>query len=702
MPLKTKITFLFLFSFLLVLPLQAQKKAIDSLFNLLNDKKVDTFQVNLLVKLSGAYTYVNPEEARKYAAQALEMAKKIKYSKGIANAYSSTGVVHSEQGNPGEAIKNYLQGLKIAESINNQRIVAKISLNMGNVYSRLGDIMKAKEYAQRALAIYQKLEDQNRIATSYNNLGAIYQSMGNIDSAVLVYKTAQKVFEKNNNQYGVASALANLGIIYESIGDISEALKYQEAVVEIEQKMGNKNGVAFSSISIGNTYLKVKKYAKAKAYFNKALVLSRDIGSFELLRDSYLSLYSYYRTQEDFEQALDYYQLYVNYKDSIFNKNKSEQIARMQTLYETDKGKKDLEIEKTKNQAQKEELRRRGIQNIALIVGILLIVGVVLYLYRNNLRKQKTNKILEEQKRLIEDKNVRITDSINYARRIQSAVLPLHEEISKSIPEYFILWKPRDIVSGDFYWFAKTQPKPIYEEKMTFDGVHRVFKGVKGEKIILAAVDCTGHGVPGAFMSMIGSRLLNEIVNEQGVTEADEILNLLHDKVRVALKQDETQTHDGMDMSLVVIDKDKQIMQFAGAKNPLYMVQVPRIAGEKWHDSSSGKPEDSGLALQTVKGDIMSIGGFQIFDEIKFKKTIINISPKKFESTTFYMFSDGFQDQFGGIKGKKFMVKRFRKLLFEINNKPIDRQKQLLEETLNDWMDGHAQVDDILVMGIRL
>ncbi len=699
MPLKNNITFLFFLSFLFVIPAQAQKQTIDSLFNLLDDQKADTLQVNLLIKLSSAYTYNNPVESQRYATKALAMAEKINYPKGIATAYGNIGVVYSEQGKPEDAIKNYLEGLKIAERVKNQSLVANMSSNLGIIFMRLGDIIKAKEYLFRALDIYQKLKDQNRVATAYNNLGAFYQTIGNIDSAVLVYKNAESIFAQNNNQQGLASALANLGIINEGIGRIYEALKYQKAVMEIEQKMGNKNGEAFSAISIGNTYLRVKDFEKAKPYFDKALALSEETKSFELLRDSYGAIYNYYREVDDYENALYHYQRHMGYKDSIFNKNKSEQIARMQTEYETDKGKKNLEIEKNKNKAQKEELRRKSVQNTTLIVGILMVVGLVFYLYWNNLRKQKTNQILEEQKRLIEDKNVSITDSINYARRIQSAVLPLHEEINKSIPEYFILWKPRDIVSGDFYWFTKTQPEPIYEEKMTFDGVHRVFKGVKGEKIILAAVDCTGHGVPGAFMSMIGSRLLNEIVNEQGVTEADEILDLLHHKVRLALKQDETQTHDGMDMSLVVIDKDKQLMQFAGAKNPMYLVQVPQDAEEL---PDNIPPKETGRTFQIIKGDIMSIGGYQIFDEVKFKKTIINLSPKKFKSSTFYLFSDGFQDQFGGIKGKKFMVKRFRQLLFELHNKPMDKQKQLLEETLNEWMNGHSQVDDILVMGVRL
>ena len=706
MPIRNKIILLFILSFLLALPAAfAQKKVIDSLRNLLNENQEDTLQVRIMVKLSGAYTYVDNEEAKVFAEKALTLAQKLQYKSGIANAYRSIGTVFSERGNFDRAIQNYLQGLKTAEDTKDPRIRANIFNNIGTVHSRLGDFPQAKTYYQQAMNIYQKINDQTLMATSYNNLGHIYNNEGKIDSAVFCYEKALSIFEKNNNLQGVTYALGNLGVIYEGIGDVNKALEYQNKVKDMESRLGNKSGMVYSTISIANIYLRMKNYNAAEQYLKEALTLSQEIGSVELLRNSYQYLSQYYREIEDYERSLQYYDQYVHFKDSVFNKNKSELIAKIQADYEVKQNKKQLEIQKSKNReqqleikAQKAEIDQHRLRNTALIVGISLIVLIAFFLYRNNIQKQKTNQILEEKNQLIEDKNTNITDSINYARRIQSAVLPLQEEIQKYIPEHFVLWKPRDIVSGDFYWFAKTNPEPIYEEKMTFEGVHRVFKGVKGEKIIVAAVDSTGHGVPGAFMSMIGSRLLNEIVNELGITEADEILNQLHIRVRKALKQEETQSHDGMDMGLVVIEKDKNIMQFAGAKNPMYMLQVPK----DWDTEKATKPDESGLALQIVKGDVMSIGGFQLIEDVVFKKKIVNLSPKKYESTTFYLISDGYQDQFGGIKGRKFMVKRFRKLLFEIAHKPMDVQKKILEDTLSEWMNGHDQVDDILVMGFRM
>ncbi len=308
-----------------------------------------------------------------------------------------------------------------------------------------------------------------------------------------------------------------------------------------------------------------------------------------------------------------------------------------------------------------------------------LIVWLIVYLYTLRLRKQK--EYLEEQVRLrtleieqqkheievqrdllakqneeIRRKNKDITDSIEYAKRIQNAILPLEENIKEHLPESFILYRPRDIVSGDFYWFAE-----------------------KNGKIIIAAVDCTGHGVPGAFMSMIGAEVLNTIVLSQGVTDAAQILNLQNKYIRAALKQDTSDNQDGMDMALCVIDNKQGVVEFAGAKNPLIYV------------TKDGE-------LHKIRGDRQSIGGFQYTKQVSFKKHVIEIDSPMW----FYIFSDGYQDQFGGADRRKFMTRNFYELLHSIHGLPMDEQKRVLEETIETWMAGTSQTDDILVIGFKL
>lgn len=294
------------------------------------------------------------------------------------------------------------------------------------------------------------------------------------------------------------------------------------------------------------------------------------------------------------------------------------------------------------------------------------------------LESQKSR--LSEQKQLLEKRNNNITQSIAYAQRIQAAILPPLEEIKASLPDSFVFYKPRDIVSGDFYWYAWAEPKPIYKEEVSFKGSESIFQGFTNSKSIIAAVDCTGHGVPGAFMSMIGNDLLNEIVNIRGVTNANEILNELHLRISGTLKQKDNSNQDGMDMVLCVIDEEAKTLEFAGAKNPLFYIKN----GE----------------LHEIKGDKMPIGGWFRAHETErlFKSNWVDVT----EPTTFYLFTDGYQDQFGEESRKKFARHRIRNLLLEIHEKPMPEQKKIIADRIEDWAGSEPQIDDMLVVGFRL
>lgn len=250
-----------------------------------------------------------------------------------------------------------------------------------------------------------------------------------------------------------------------------------------------------------------------------------------------------------------------------------------------------------------------------------------------------------------------ITASINYAKQIQDAMLPTPDQIMQNLPNSFVFFKPRDIVSGDFYYYARNE---------------------EVAKTVLAVADCTGHGVPGAFMSLIGHDILNGIVEQTGVTEANIVLNELHKGVRNSLKQYDTSNRDGMDIALCVIDQQTKTLEFAGAMNSLVYMQQGQ--------------------MKRLMGDKMPIGGEQREKERTFQKHTLDIS----EPTTFYMYSDGFQDQFGGEHNQKFMAPRFRQLLFDIHHLPMGQQIDRLDEALQDWQKDTDQLDDILIIGVKL
>lgn len=278
---------------------------------------------------------------------------------------------------------------------------------------------------------------------------------------------------------------------------------------------------------------------------------------------------------------------------------------------------------------------------------------------------EESNQNLKNTNRDLSHKNKKVEASINYAQRIQNAILPSLTEIQTYFPDSFVFYKPRDVVSGDFYWF-----------------------GVQDNIIFVAAMDCTGHGVPGAFMSMMGNDLLREIIHYQGITDVAKILNMLNDRVSESMKSTKDFIHDGMDISLVAIHPERRILEFAGAHLPLYLIQ-------------KGKPKE-------IQGDRLSVGNIDFMYEGQHKKftkhTVYLNTP-----TVIYLFSDGFQDQFGGVKNRKYMAKRFKKLLYLQHKLPMSLQKNILEDSLHNWLHPQSmpqkiyeQIDDIMVIGISL
>ena len=308
--------------------------------------------------------------------------------------------------------------------------------------------------------------------------------------------------------------------------------------------------------------------------------------------------------------------------------------------------------------------------------------------YKEKVNQELEHKVLErtqnlnEAKEKIETQRDEILDSISYAQRIQNTILPQINEIQEYLPESFALFKPKDIVSGDFYWFATSEPKLLFENRVDVPLQQRVFSGFESEKIILATIDCTGHGVPGAFMSMIGDSLLRKIIHEKEVYQPAQILNEMDKGIVTYLEREVSDIKDGMDASIFTIDLERKLLTYAGARNPLVYVRNNRLYSIKGNNKSLGR----GFAPIGFKG---------------FTQTQISLENS---NTMVYMFSDGFQDQFGGPKGKKIKRRPFYNLLLKIHQEPINKQKEILHQYLEDWMkeSDQTQIDDIMVLGVRI
>jgi len=395
---------------------------------------------------------------------------------------------------------------------------------------------------------------------------------------------------------------------------------------------------------------------------NQSLDISRELDLKREMFTLYRDISNVYKAMGNYRLALDNFESYSTNKDSSLQEENLKQISELETKYETERIERENVLLNTENALQEAQNKRQKIflMSVIGISVIILVFGFVVY--RQYQEKKRANILLEEQN--IEIKQQRdqifqqkqeITDSIQYASRIQNAILPPDNMLSK-LQGHFILYKPRDIVSGDYYWMT-----------------------LKDNKTIVVAADCTGHGVPGAFMSMLGISFMNEIVNKSDTTQANEILNQLRGDVISSLGQtgQEGEAQDGMDLALCVIDTITMKVQYSGAYNPLYIIRN----GE----------------LIEYKADKMPIGIHKEKSD-PFKNNDIDIQI----GDALYMFSDGYVDQFGGIKQKKFMTKNFKELLMRINKKPMKEQGEILEKTLKEWMGNVEQIDDILVMGLRI
>ncbi len=522
------------------------------------------------------------------------------------------------------------------------------------------------------------------------NLAEAYLETDNAKAVLYALRAIKQIEDEalSPNTLVSSNIYNTLGAAYFYEQDYSKALEYYETEFKILNNSSFAKDIAGAYHNLAIVSQKLKNYEKATEFLEKGLSIALEIKSPELQKQFYKARYLLFNEIGKSETALDNLAKYTALRDFEVDKTQTElNILRKTTSTPRNTKYRDtahyadqtemlkLENEFLKRQAEltktKEELNRTKTQNnrATFVLGILIIgllgSGGIVYYRAETKRRQAFEQLeiqadlLEHATELISEKNFQILENINYARRIQDSILIPEHEIRKHLPEAFVYYQPKEIVSGDFYWFSK-----------------------QGDEYILAAIDCSGHGVPGAFMSLIGYTLLNEIVNEKHITKPDRVLKHLHVGVMAALHNagSDTSDDDGMDMSLCTINTRLKRFQFAGAKNHLYVLQ-----GDK---------------LKVLKANHHTVGGRPMREDIKVEFTSYDFMYD--ENTSIYMLSDGYFDQFGGIEDTKFNSKRFKKLLIDNRERPMEEQKEIIRNTLMEWKGTREQVDDILVLGVKL
>ena len=514
------------------------------------------------------------------------------------------------------------------------------------------------------MKLYEELRNKNGIAAILGEIGSVYLGQADYPKALAYYFRALKMTEELGNKNVIAVHLGNIGNVYYNQADYPKALDYSFKALKLDEELGNKDGVARQLGNIGSIYSKIKKYKEAEEYLKKSLALSEQLGALEYIKDQqeYYSILDSMRG--NYKGALEHYKKAMVLKDTLFSQENKKQLVRKEVNYEFEKKEAATKAEQEKKDGiVEEEKRTQKIFLFSVIGGLLFVVVFAGFIFRSLriTRKQKhiielQKGVVEKQKQLVEDHQKEIVDSINYARRIQFALLASDGLLKNNLPEHFVLFKPKDVVSGDFYWASPIDAGFIY-----------------------ITADCTGHGVPGAFMSLLNISKLSQTINENKIIRPDLILNNVRTDIINALnpKGSTEESKDGMDAILCKLDVKNMKLQFAAANNSFYIIRNNEIVVCKADKMPVGKGYDDSLSFT--------------FNEIDLQK-----------GDVIYTFTDGYADQFGGPKGKKFKYKQLEDKLLEICDKPMAEQKTFLDTTIEKWKGDLEQVDDILIIGIRV
>ncbi len=596
------------------------------------------------------------EKAKEYGQRSIDIGTKSNNDSIIAKAYINIGFTHYTEGDFEKATENYFTSLKYSEKSKHEKLAAAAFNYLGLTFSTKPnhDYKKALEYLFKALDIDRKTNNTKDLGYVLLRIGGIYSWQNDFDKALKYFDQSARLADSAHITDLQKWNLEFAADIYSKKKDYKTALPLYFKSLRLSLIINEIPGIVGSYINISDVYKKTGDYQNAHLYIDSAYFVCLKFKTHSVFSRIYWCKSGIFEKQGDLKNAFDYFKKGVRAKDSVFSEKNSNNINELETKYETEKKEKQLLEKSGELKLQKAESEKQQAQRNAFIVGFGIVFILLAFIFRGYRQKQKANEIIHSQKRLVEGKNKDITDSINYAKKIQEAILPAKALKYRIFPSAFVLYQPRDIVSGDFYWF-----------------------GEQNGKRLIAAVDCTGHGVPGAFMSMIGNAFLNEIVNEKGITKPSEILDQLNELVITSLKQNESENKDGMDISILSFDMKNKTVEFAGANNPCW-----HIRGQK---------------ISETKGDKKPIGSFG--------KNDVLFTNHQFElqsGDSFYIFTDGYADQFGGKNGKKFMYRQLQETFLSIQNEAMLKQEELLLTKFKEWKGNLEQVDDVLVIGVRV
>lgn len=718
-------TLILLASLLFVPFAKAQTSYEDSLHNVMNDVALaKASRANAALALGRMYWHSDSEKTKKYAQQALTFGKEANADSISASAYLVLGVGFYLAKEHTQADTYFEQGLALAKTLkkptlkgnaynflglsawrqsrydkalnyfkkalqegpNAKGFQAMANGNIALIYAETGDFSQALAYYHKVFNLHREVNNTLLMGITHMNMGVGFsEQLISQDSAIFYLKSAEKYLSRSKNEYQVANLYTNFSQVYLRKEDYAKATTYAYKALTIADTINDANTQAAAWSLLAEVYRAEGKTQDLERTLHKVRQLAQQANNLDREVKAVDALAQFYGKKQQYQKAFEFLSTFKALEDSLQKLQQQEKVLEVRTKYESEKKEKENELLRQKNALSQSQLR---IQQLLLFGGVallLLTLAVVILLLRRNRLKQRTNKLLsrqkeeilrkneelqqqkeeiimqrnqlEEQNLTLAKKDKKVMDSIRYAKTIQEAILPFSVRMDSIFKSYFVLYLPKDIVSGDFYWVSR-------KDNFTF----------------AAAVDCTGHGVPGAFMSMIAYALLNDIVLDKSIVNPKDILSTLAEKVVIALKQEKGTNTDGMDVALVRISdesKEGKSVVFAGAKRPLWYIL----------------PEAT--EVNTLKGDRQSIGG-------KLKLPSFTEQPLTLPAgTKLYLMSDGYIDQ-NNEKRERIGSRGLRDALSKIASQSLKRQQKALEELLKAHKGQEEQRDDILVLGIEL
>ncbi|MCB0478013.1 MAG: tetratricopeptide repeat protein [Crocinitomicaceae bacterium] len=712
---------------------------LDSLYLVEKSGKLSQKEkVDNLNQISFAARGYYPDVNKSYAIKAIAEAKKIDYPKGLVDAYQQMASYYYYESEYDSSIFFNEEALELALKHDLKEFIARSYNNISVDYDELGELDKAITYSMKALKIYEEIGDIDGMASCYLECGNVYYQQGMFQESINHYKEAYKLDKNVGYESGMAYDLGNIGTVFQKMGELDSAIIYLRKCATMREDLQEFHSLGITYVNLANMYrLKEKldsvKYfmnkglevctitedrnslchlytslaflemdsynnlPKAEMYGLKALELAREIKNLYREIKSLEILSGIYEHKKDFKNALKYQKLLTIRQDSLVNTENTKVISDLKLKHEDEKHRLEIEnLEQQKlvadqlheSELAQEQLKSSSRQRVIyfLIFGLVIVGGLGFIAFRNFQAKKKANMEIILQKEIVEEKNQEIMDSITYAKRIQSAILPPEKVVKSYLDDSFILYLPKDIVAGDFYWM-ETVGSSKYQVDNSQSKLGTDY--LEPATILIAAADCTGHGVPGAMVSVVCNNGLNRSVREFGLKDPAQILDKTREIVIQEFEKSEEEVKDGMDIALVSLEQQQEggdtlaqnscsKLKYSGAHNPLWILR-------------KGSKE-----IEEIKANKQPIGKFR--NAVPFTTHEIKLN----SGDQFFIFSDGYADQFGGEKGKKMKTSNFKELLLTLADLPSDKQKDALKKAFLDWKGEMEQLDDVCVIGVRV